>query len=346
MPMPFHSKVKLIVAVILGSALVGLGAYALQRMDPYGENGSQLSKRFEYDLAAYKKVDAKQIAYQQTGEVSLALTQPRGICVGLENRFHVAGDAAVLSFDALGSPLATLKLSGEPTCLTVGGPEHKYPGALYVGWAGKVARLDDQGAVVTEFSEGLDEKSVLTSVAVADEDLFVADAGQRVVLRFNLGGQLVKRIGERDEARGIRGFSIPSHSFDLAVSADGLLRVVNPGGLRMETYTFDGGLLGHWGQASAEIEGFFGCCNPANFALLPDGRFVTVEKGLPRIKVYSKQGEFECVVAAPDDLAPGTIVEDARDDQRLKPFDVAVDSQGRVLVLDPNTRKVRIFERK
>jgi NHL repeat len=45
-------------------------------------------------------------------------------------------------------------------------------------------------------------------------------------------------------------------------------------------------------------------------------------------------------------LAPGTITEDARDDTRQKPFDVAADSRGRVLLLDSNSHKVRVFERK
>ncbi len=89
---------------------------------------------------------------------------------------------------------------------------------------------------------------------------------------------------------------------------------------------------------------FFGCCNPAHFAVLPDGRFVTSEKGIPRIKIYTAQGQFECVVAGPEQLA----VDDSRmadpsegADKRV--FDVAVDRQGRVLVLDPRNRTVRVY---
>jgi len=35
-----------------------------------------------------------------------------------------------------------------------------------------------------------------------------------------------------------------------------------------------------WGKRSG-IADFFGCCNPAHLALLPDGRFVTSGKGIP-----------------------------------------------------------------
>ena len=65
---------------------------------------------------------------------------------------------------------------------------------------------------------------------------------------------------------------------------------------------------------------------------MPDGRFVTVEKGVRRVKVYSARGKFECVVAELDRLGG-------------EPGPVAADRQGRILVLDPAGGKVRVFER-
>ncbi len=67
-----------------------------------------------------------------------------------------------------------------------------------------------------------------------------------------------------------------------------------------------------WGKPSAGIEGFCGCCNPVGLAMLPDGRCVTCEKGLPRVKVYSTEGVFESVVAGPETFpenAKATFVE-------------------------------------
>ena len=90
-----------------------------------------------------------------------------------------------------------------------------------------------------------------------------------------------------------------------------------------------------WGTPSYALEGFSGCCNPAHLAVLPDGRFVTSEKGLARVKVYDDQGRFETAVVAPDQL-----------DTEAGPCDVAVDGTGRILVLDPGRGVVRIFEAK
>ena len=80
---------------------------------------------------------------------------------------------------------------------------------------------------------------------------------------------------------------------------------------------------------------------------LPDGRFVTGEKGIPRVKIYSPEGKFECVVVGPDVLSPNfSATTETRDDLRLHPVDLAVDGKSRIIVLDPNAAKVRVFERK
>jgi hypothetical protein len=155
------------------------------------------------------------------------------------------------------------------------------------------------------------------------------------------------RIGQKDESRNIRGFIIPSPYFDVAVAPDGLLRVVNPGEHKIEAYTFDGHLEVSWGQRGLDVPAFCGCCNPAAMAILPDGRFVTGEKGIPRVKIYGPEGKFECVVVGPDILAPNfSATTETRDDLRLHPVDLAVDGKSRILVLDPNAGKLRIFEAK
>jgi hypothetical protein len=191
------------------------------------------------------------------------------------------------------------------------------------------------------------QKPRLTSVAVARQDVFVADCAGRVVLRYSTSGELIGRIGRHDKARGIPGLLIPSPFFDVAVDPDGWLWVVNPGARRLECYSFDGNLELFWHRReSAAVEGFFGCCNPAHFAILPDRRFVTAEKGLLRVKVYSTDGQFECVVAGPEDLDLPSPGQQDLLDHELKAVDVAVDSRGRILILDLAGKKVRIYEAK
>jgi hypothetical protein len=133
----------------------------------------------------------------------------------------------------------------------------------------------------------------------------------------------------------IHGFIIPSPYFDLAFNPSGELWVVNPGKHTLENYTVDGKLRTWWEATSIKIEGFSGCCNPAHFAFLPDGSFVTSEKGLVRIKTYNPSGEFNNVVAAPlkfkeEGHAP----------------DLAVDDQGNIYALDLDKKMIRLFVKK
>ena len=152
------------------------------------------------------------------------------------------------------------------------------------------------------------------------------------------------RIGAADPDRHMPSFVIPSPYFDLVVGPDETLWVVNPGMRRIESYSFTGELQSMWGRAGAGIADFFGCCNPAHLALLPDGRFVTSEKGIPRIKVYSDAGEFERVVAGPRELGvSASALVDARGDQVERVFDVAAAQDGAVLVLDTLERCIRVF---
>ncbi len=68
---------------------------------------------------------------------------------------------------------------------------------------------------------------------------------------------------------------------------------------------------------------------------MPDGSFVTAEKGLPRVKIHNLDGSLRCVVAAPDQFDEGVVG-----------LDVAVDDEGRIYVLDPSRNQVRIFAEK
>ncbi len=231
------------------------------------------------------------------------MTEPRAVAVGPDDHIFVAGDKTIAVFDAEGKKLKTIELEQEPHCLAVAKVEHASPGRLYVGMKDHVEVYDADGRRQSVWpSPG--KRSVLTSIAVGDEDVFAADAGSLVVWHYDRNGKVLGQIGRRDPSRNIPGFVVPSPYFDVAIAPDGLLRVANPGIHQIEAFTFDGNLELSWGKRGMGIKAFCGCCNPSNIAILGDGRIVTAEKGMPRVKVYSPTGEFECVVVGPSVLAP------------------------------------------
>jgi hypothetical protein len=331
-----------------GAALLGAGGaagYALSRLRPSGPAkagpGPELGEAFTYDLSAYQKIDPALVQYAEGAAVDSGFRRARGVAAGPGDRILVAGDEAVRIFGPDGARQAEIAVGDRPRCVAAASD-----GALVVAMKDHLRVFDAAGALKAT-GERLGERAVITSVAVTDEAVYAADAGNRVVVRCDRAGKVLGTLGRKEKDANAPGFVVPSPYFDLAVVADGQLRVVNPGHHRVETYTTDGDYVRAWGAASFNVEGFIGCCNPAHFALTPDGEFITSEKGLPRIKRYAADGKFLGVVATPDALLAGRA--DANDPEgggTGAAFDVAVDSKGRVLALDPFTRKVRIFVRK
>ncbi|HYM34690.1 MAG TPA: hypothetical protein VET48_04790 [Steroidobacteraceae bacterium] len=238
-----------------------------------------------------------------------------------------------------GTQLNEIKVTDEVRCI-----KQANDGFIYVGLRERVEVYDAnfQSRGVWEKPSG---KPYFTGLAVNSDDAFVADAGNRVVLRYDRTGKLKGRIGAKDKDKDIPGFIVPSAFFDVEIAPDGLLRVSNPGRHRVETYTLDGDFEGAWGKPGAAIENFCGCCNPINLAVLSDGRMVTVEKGIPRVKVYSAEGAFESVVAGAE-----SFVENAAacgpQDCTVGGLDAVVDRDGRIYVLDFVAANVRVLEPK
>ncbi|NPV47086.1 MAG: hypothetical protein HPY69_09000 [Armatimonadetes bacterium] len=275
----------------------------------------------------WRAVDPALITYQLAGELPTGLIAPRGIALTADSQqVVVVGDRMLRVLDWQGQPLAEVNLGAEPNCVAIA-PD----GKRYVGLRDHVEVYDAAGQRLAQWQPA-GPKSYFTSVIVAGDDIFVGDAGQRVVLRYDASGQVVGLIGQKDPARNIPGIVMPSPHLDVVMGTDGLLRVTNPGRQAVETYDRDGNLKTSWGEASHGIQGFSGCCNPTDLALLDDGRVVTAEKGIPRVKVYSAAGAFESVVAPPAALS-----------LTASGMDLAVDSAGRVLVLDPPAKMIRVF---
>jgi hypothetical protein len=338
--MPDPNRAVLVVlrspASLLTCALVG--ALALVGVGCRNAKPRQLGNEFTYDLTDYQKTDASLLGYRETEPIELPLTDVSALAVGPGDSICVAGRNAVRRFARDGSPLGETQVTGTPRCVAAA-----EDGRLYVGLKDHVAVYGADGNRTASWA-GLGGKAIVTSVAVTHSDVFVADAGNRVVLRYTPEGKLVCRIGKKDADRNVPGFAIPSPYFDLAVGSEGLLWVVNPGRTRVEAYTYDGDFELAWGKPSLKDDGFNGCCNPVHLAVDPTGGFVTSEKGIARIKHHGESGEFECLVAGPDELRAPEATKSPGEEHQT--FDVAVDSKGRVLVLDAARQSVRIFLRK
>ncbi len=284
---------------------------------------------YALELKNVRTGDTTKPAYNETGQIKSSLNEIHGIATDQFGRIYIAGNEGVEIFESTGEIIKTLKIKGVARCIAIGEQDK-----IFLGMEDFVNVLDFNGNQLAKWPS-FGEDAVLTSLALKGNDVFVADAGQKVVYRCDKSGNLISKIGLKDPATGVPGFIVPSPYFDLALSKDGYLWVANTGRHQLEKYDFEGKLLQTWGKASMGMEGFCGCCNPSNFCFLNDSLFVTSEKAIERIKVYNANGSFRCVVAKPDQFEEGT-----------KGLDLAVDKQNRILVLDPLKMCIRIFEPK
>jgi hypothetical protein len=282
---------------------------------------------YEYSVDEFKSVDPSLILYKETKNFKLNLAEPGGLAYK-NNILYVAGNQVLMALQKDGVLLFQIAIESMPTCLAVGENQ------IVIAFKNYISTYSLKGEKIKDWAK-FDTNSVITSLAVLGNEVYVADAGKRMVYIYTSNGLKISGFEGKHEEEALHGFIIPSPYFDLALNPDGDLWVVNPGNHSLENYTKDGRMREFWKQSSMKIEGFSGCCNPAQFTFLPDGSFVTSEKGLVRIKIYKPSGEFKGVVAAPDKFT---------DDGHAP--EVIADESGNIYALDFDKKMIRLFEPK
>jgi len=176
----------------------------------------------------------------------------------------------------------------------------------------------------------------LRSIVLTPDYLFAADTGKRCIYRLNMENahSIIDRelrfessiaqfkpdynlmFGSppgmhmhfewmRKDIDVFDGFVVYAAPITMTFSThSGLLYIANPGRHRVDVFTQDGIYQPElsFGEPSGRLEGFPACCNPIGLAVLDDGRILTVEKGISRIKIYRTDGTLDTVVAGPDVL--------------------------------------------
>jgi hypothetical protein len=333
-----NKRIVIFAVILLAVAAAIVAAVLVSRQ---GLKGSGLSSEYQLDLSSMSNIDQELIFYEQIGKPILTgLSEARSLTVDASGVLYVAGDQAINTIDTQGRIKDTLTLTVAPRCLALA-EKH-----LYIGTRDRIVIADRNGEVQATWPS-LGDNALITSIALDDEHVYIADAGQRIVWCYDRKGQFIRRIGDKDLQKDIPGFVIYKPHFDLAIGPDGLLWVVNPGRHRVEAYTVKGDREFAWGQFGNNLDDFTSCCNPVNFAILEDGSFVTCEKGVPRVKLYDPSGIMIGVVAGPQQImGKAWLLGETPEQGNLVILDVAVDAAGRIYILERSRNLIMIFMRK
>ena len=337
-----------LLAAAWGGGMAGLGGLAgvaasrLARRPPAASPRKPvLGDEFTYDVARFQKSDPALLRYDELARFACGLERARALAVAADAAIFVGGTGGIRKFSAKGEAVLTIPLDKPVYSIAL-----RAAGEILVGQLGKISVLDPSGAELAVWG-GLPDNLLPTSIAIAGELVFVADAGNRVLLKLDATGKKLGVIGARDPARNLKGFVVPSPYFCVRMAPDGLLRIANPGEHQIEAFTLEGDLELAWGKGSFAVEGFCGCCNPVSFDIFPDGSFVTCEKGLPRVKLYNSAGEFTGLVAGPDAFPEYLQAANAGTTDALgSGVYAAIDPQARVIILDSVSGLIRIMQRK
>ncbi|HUT26128.1 MAG TPA: hypothetical protein VM492_17480 [Sumerlaeia bacterium] len=292
--------------------------------------------------AAGREQERPSFLLKHAGSLDSRIPAPLGIAIDAQDRLYVAGGTGVAVWDAAGKHVRSIESSAPASCVAVDGE-----GRIYAGLETSIEKYAPSGerlAAWGEKGEKPGQLGIVTGLAVWENTLYIADAGNRKLLRFAIDGDFVDERGD---------FRVPSPYFDCAVDGKGFLYVGHTARHRVERYNAGGDLVGHWGRPGAAPDCFCGCCNPTNLGVFPDGRVVTTEKGIPRLKVHDESGNLlacldteglaRCGIRTGKSTAALTGQGPGCHD-RTKGMDLAVDSKSRVALLDPKGGRIHFFE--
>lgn len=317
-----YKKLVNLILIVLALAI----AIIIARDFVQNRGGKNIENPYAFDVSEYQKVDPAEILYKEEKVLQLKVGEPKGIDY-YDGVIYMIADSSLIQLNLQGQMLKEVKLDAAPTAVAAGNQ-------LWVALKNQVIAFDQDGNEMQRWND-FGPRSVITSLAVSPEFVYVADAGNRLVYQFSHQGELLQQIGERNDDKAVPGFVIPSPYFDVALNEEDYLWAVNPGRHSLENFNADGAMRSSWTASSVKTEGFSGCCNPAHMAIMEENAFVTSEKGIVRVKVYDQHGKYIGVVAPPDMF-----------DDDAKAPDVCVDEEGRVILLDFNRKQVRVFKLK
>ena len=247
----------------------------------------------------------------------------RALAIDAHDRLHAVGDSKLVVFSLEGKLRKTWPTERPAYSVAVNAA-----GNVYVGQPGQLQIFDADGKLLDTWRDA-ERMGLITAIGFAGDSVILADARDRCLRRYEKSGTFLRNIGKDNR---MKGFLIPNGYLDFVLDADGVIHVCNPGKHRVERYTLDDKLLGHIGRfGGTDPAGFSGCCNPTHVTLTRAGHVVVTTKAEPLAKVYTADGKLLALVGQ-DDFDP-----------ICKNMDVAVDSQGRIYVIDTARLHICVF---
>ncbi len=211
-----------------------------------------------------------------------------------------AASAQIKVYSPDGKFLQAWPLSFSPEAVCVASD-----GTVFVGGAGRLAKLDSAGKLLASAASPAPPSSPtngrarmnITGIAVSGDDLFVAcpSPSDYTYTVYRLDRDLKTPVRIIKDLHGCCGqMDVQAH--------DGTVWIPHNARHLVESYDRNGKKLSSFGRTDRKAaDGFGGCCEPKNLRISADGTIYAAESGEPVvIKRFSPAGKFGGVVALPN----------------------------------------------
>ena len=254
-------------------------------------------------------------------ELPITDGQLLSVAVSENGNLFLGGDSFLACYDESLSSKWKIKMPGKINAISV------YGDTVYAASGELLFLVGSDGVMIAEWGP-YEANSIITSVSAGKKFVAFADAGVKRIFILRKDVEVISMSGQGNEK-----FIIPSPYFDVALSGEDLVFAANTGHRRIEKWSPDGIKRSQFGEPGTAPGAFCGCCNPAHFAVIPQG-FVTAEKGINRIKILGADGEFIEFVSSNNNFTASI------------PLDVASADGKTIYAANPADSKLYVFTRK
>ena len=281
---------------------------------------------YELGLDSIGKITKEKYCDVSASMLKIPFETSKALAVDKDDNIYISGDKSILILSKEGKKITQFDTDITATALAIGDTE-----IIYAAFENHIATYSLAGELLKRWPS-FKKESYITSLVITGTTIFIADAELEQVHEYRTDGTYLRSIGSKNKEQA-DCFILPSYFFDVAVAPDNRLWAANTGKHKLVSFSSEGKLSTYWGETSAAVEDFCGCCNPSHFAIMHDGSFITAEKGIVRVKKYNSTGKFECAIAGPEHFEASSTG-----------LEIAINSENDILVLEPAVRKIHIFK--
>ncbi len=138
--------------------------------------GQRGDNPYKLEVDQYYEVDPALIVYKEVRQIKLGDVQPMGLDYA-KGKIYLLKDLALQVLSEKGEELLLINLPDSGHCI------HVNQQTIYIGFTNYVGQYHEDGRLIKSW-DTLDERAVITSIATKADQVYVADAGNRRVIRY------------------------------------------------------------------------------------------------------------------------------------------------------------------